>query len=163
MEAKALQKLIPKLQTLPNIVGYVHDNDAKARTIIEQSGWQITEYLDPGHCKKSFLRSLQNFEKDNRNVLKTIEKALQHWMWILVHSNFTLQHKVLLWQNTLWHMAGWHQYCIHQPMIGPAWHMAGNPYAMSALKKFLDSTQFIIEKCNGLYNTQANESLNRKN
>lgn len=162
MEAKALQKLIPKLQTLPNIVGYVHDNDAKARTIIEQSGWQITEYLDPGHCKKSFLRSLQNFEKDNRNVLKTIEKALQHWMWILVHSNFTLQHKVLLWQNTLWHMAGWHQYCIHQPMIGPAWHMAGNPYAMSALKKFLDSTQFIIEKCNGLYNTQANESLNRK-
>ena len=47
-------------------------------------------------------------------------------------------------------------------MIGPVWHMAGNPYAMSALKKFLDSTQFIIEKCNGLYNTQANESLNRK-
>ena len=50
---------------LPKIVGYVHGNDGKARTLIQRSGWGITEYLVPGHAKKSFLMSLQKFEKDH--------------------------------------------------------------------------------------------------
>ena len=161
MEAEGLRRLLPRLRELPQIVGYVHDNDGKARNIVQQAGWEITEFLDPGHAKKSFLRCLQKFEKDNGKILKDIENALTHWMEILVHSQFTVEQKVFLWQNTLQHMAGSHEHCIHAPMMGPAWNLAGNQLAMQALKSFLDSTQFIIEKCNGLYNTQANESLHR--
>ena len=34
--------------------------------------------------------------------------------------------------------------------------------AMQALKGFLDATQFVIEKCCGIYSTQSNESLHRR-
>ena len=162
MEAEGLRAVLPSLRQIPQITGYVHDNDAKARNIIQQSGWEITEFLDPGHAKKSFLRCLQKFEKENAKILRDIENALTHWMEILVHSHFTVEQKVFLWQNTMAHMSGNHQHCIHGPMIGPAWYLAGNPLAMQALKSFLDATQFIIEKCNGLYSTQSNESLHRR-
>ena len=161
MEVQGLRSVLPRLQQLPQIVGYAHDNDAKARNIVERSGWQITEFLDPGHARKSFVRILQSFENQNAKILRDIENALTHWMEILIHSQFTVEQKVFLWQNTLQHMAGQHQHCIHAPMIGPAWNLAGNQVAMDVLKKFLDATQFIIERCNFLYNTQSNESLHR--
>ena len=34
--------------------------------------------------------------------------------------------------------------------------------AIQALKSFLDATQFVIEKCCGIYSTQSNESLHRR-
>ena len=34
MEAVALRTIVPRLQQLPQIVGYVHDNDGKARNIV---------------------------------------------------------------------------------------------------------------------------------
>ena len=162
MEAAGVHEMITRLMHIPKIVGYVHDDDGKARTLIQRSGWGITEYLDPGHAKKSFLRSLQKFEKDHGKILRAIEGPLEHWMMILIHSEFTVEQKVQLWENTLSHMAGDHTRCIHGPMDGPAWDMAGNELAMDTLKKFLDSTRYIIEKCNALYNTQSNESLNKK-
>ena len=162
MEALALKTIVLRLQQLPQIVGYVHDNDGKARNIVQQAGWEIPEFLDPGHAKKSFLRCLQNFERENAKILRDIEEALIHWMEILVHSQLPVERKVFLWQNTLAHMAGWHQHCIHAPMDGPAWNLARYPVALDLLKRFLDATQFIIEKCTAVYNTQSNENLNRR-
>ena len=60
MEAKALSLLIPKLRQDERIVGYVHDVDAKASKMIEDAGWEITAYLDPGHCMKAFKNGSQN-------------------------------------------------------------------------------------------------------
>ena len=108
------------------------------------------------------MRCLQTFERENANILKDIESALTHWMEIIVHSQFTVEQKCFLWQNTLAHMAGYHQNCIHAPMIGPGWNLARNMVAMQALKGFLDATQFVIEKCCGIYSTQSNESLHRR-
>ena len=64
MEAAGVQEMITSLMHIPKPFGYVHDNDGKARTLIQRSGWGITEYLDSGHAKKSFMRSLQKFEKE---------------------------------------------------------------------------------------------------
>ena len=61
MEAAGLQALLPKLMQIQQIVGYVHDNDGKARNMIQQSGWQITELLDPGHAKKKFCEVPSDF------------------------------------------------------------------------------------------------------
>ena len=162
MEAAGLQAVVPRLMQNPKIVGYVHDNDGKARTIPEQFGWHITEYLDPGHAKKSFENRFQNFQRNNGRILKRIESQLLHWMWILIHSNYHVRWRVFFWQNALNHFCGNHFFCLHAPIYGPCWDQAQNPVAQYALKKFLDDTQFIIEKCDGRYNTQSNESLHRK-
>ena len=47
MESKGLSLVIEDLRNNPNIVGYVHDNDGRARNMIRLSGWEIQEYLDP--------------------------------------------------------------------------------------------------------------------
>ena len=64
MEALALKTIVLRLQQLPQIVGYVHDNDGKARNIVQQAEWEMPEFLDRGHAKKSFLRCCQNFERE---------------------------------------------------------------------------------------------------
>ena len=61
METRALQISVERLKNLPNIVAYVHDNDARARKVITDSNWRIEEKLDPGHVFKSFERSIATF------------------------------------------------------------------------------------------------------
>lgn len=162
MESVGLQRAVEVLHNNPNITGYVHDNDGKARAIIRRAGWDIQEYLDPGHCKKSFERKMQNFEKKNGNILRAIETHLTRWMWTLVSSCFSVQYKVLLWSNTVNHMRGIHVYCLPHPPVGVVWYPSLHPQVAATLKKFLDKTQFIIEKCQRGVSTQLNESLNRK-
>ena len=80
MEAKALSLLIPKLRQDERIVGYVHDLDAKASKMIEDAGWEIKAYLDPGHCMKAFKKRLTKFEGENHGILKGIEDPSTRWM-----------------------------------------------------------------------------------
>jgi hypothetical protein len=49
----ALIHFLLELMQLPQIVGYVHDNDANTRKVIRKSAWGIQEFLDPGHASKS--------------------------------------------------------------------------------------------------------------
>ena len=162
MEAKGLEAAVETLRNIPEIVAYVHDNDAKARKIIRQAGWEIREFLDPGHCLKSFDRKLQNFEKKNDFILKGIEGNLRHWVWILISIPYSIEQKVQLWQNTVNHMCGDHSHCLPHPPMAVVWDKATTPGPPLLLKKFLDHTQFIIEKCCNGISTQANESFHRK-
>jgi hypothetical protein len=75
LEVIALIHLLPELMQLPQIVGYVHDNDAKTRKVIRESGWGIQEFLDPGHASNSFQKALQkaSFNED-------ISSRLTRWM-----------------------------------------------------------------------------------
>ena len=59
-EAHGLKLAIPQLRECRQIVDYVHDNDGKARKIIEDSGWGIREYLGPGHALKCFEKRSRN-------------------------------------------------------------------------------------------------------
>ena len=66
MEAQGLRIAVERLRNFAQIVGYVHDNDAKATKIIQDSGWQIQQFLDPGHALKCFERRLQKLNTTNR-------------------------------------------------------------------------------------------------
>ena len=63
MESQGLRALLPELMQLRSITGYIHDNDAKTRKIIRDAGWEIMEFLDVGHCQKSFERKINNFNR----------------------------------------------------------------------------------------------------
>lgn len=159
MESLGLSLVIPSLRNNPNIVGYVHDNDGRARKMIREAGWNIREYLDPGHAVKSFNRKLQNFNRKNHQVLKGIEDSLRRWLHTLLKSALTTEQKVCQWQNSIRHYAGDHSLCLHGDVSTTTWDLAGDPVAVSALKKFLDDTQFIIECCTPQFHTNAIESF----
>ena len=94
MESLGLSLVIPRLRNNPNIIGYVHDNDGRARKMIREAGWNIREYLDPGHAVKSFNRKLQNFNRKNNQVLKGIEESLRRWLYTLLKSRLSTEEKV---------------------------------------------------------------------
>lgn len=161
MEAQGLRIAIMHLSNLPNIVGYVHDNDAKSRKIINESGWQIKEYLDPGHCLKSFDRKLQKFQKKNGNILNGIEESLKRWMNVLIKYDATVDEKKRLWQNSINHYCGDHRGCLWAHPNARIWDNAGNPQARALLQKFLSDTEFILEYCDSEFSTQSNESFHK--
>ena len=84
----------------------MHDNDASARKMIRESGWEITEYLDPGHTMKAFERRVTNFNRRNCHVLRGIEEALKSWMAALLKSNDPVEEKVTQWNNAVNHLSG---------------------------------------------------------
>ena len=161
MEAKALSLLIPKLSQDERIVGYVHDHDAKASKMIEDAGWQIKGYLDPGHCMKAFKKRLSKFEEENHGILKGIEGPLTRWMATLMRYDGDVEEKLRLWRNSVKHYMGDHSECIHGHVPVHYWDMATNAEAVAALKKFITSTEFIIESCSTEFDTQSNESFHR--
>jgi hypothetical protein len=62
MEISGMARLTDDLKKYPEIVGYVHDNDAKIRKLFKLSRWEkITEFLDPGHVTKSFDRIFDKY------------------------------------------------------------------------------------------------------
>ena len=161
MEAKGLSLAIDRLRQCPNIVGYVHDNDASARKMIRESGWEIIEYLDPGHTMKAFERRVTSFNRKNCQVLRGIEGALKSWMAALLKSSDPVEEKVKQWNNAVNHLSGDHSNCHHGDCKTTKWDLAEDEGAVDSLKKFLASTQFILEKCNPTFSTQKNESFHR--
>ena len=159
MESLGLSLVIPRLRNNPNIIGYVHDNDGRARKMIGEAGWNIREYLDPGHAVKSFNRKLQNFNRKNHQVLKGIEESLRRWLYTLLKSGLPTEEKVRQWQNCIRHYAGDHSLCTHGDVSTTTWGLATDPDAVVLLKKFLDATQFIIECCVPQIHTNAIESF----
>ena len=161
MEAHGLKIAINKLRTLPQIRGYVHDNDAKARKIMQDSGWGLTEYLDPGHALKCFDRRLTKLNRKHANVLKGIEGSLRKWIRALIRYDGTTEEKVNLWLNSVRHYMGDHTLCLHEQRECRIWDKATDQNAVQILREFLEDTKFIIEYCNTEFDTQSNESLHK--
>lgn len=161
MEAKALSMVIPKLIQDPRIAGYVHDHDAKASKMIEDAGWNIKGYLDPGHCMKAFKKRLTKFEQENKGILKGIEGPLTRWMATLMKYDGPVEEKLSHWRNSVKHYMGDHSHCIHGRVPVHYWDRAGDVEAVAALKKFIASTEFILESSSTEFDTQSNESFHR--
>ena len=161
MEAKGLIVALQSLAQCPGIVGYVHDNDARARKIMEQSGLKIFERLDPGHCLKSFDRKIQNFNRKNGQVLRGIEGSLRRWISTLLKSDLPTEQKVFQWKNALEHYCGHHEHCLHGDCATTTWDLAGDMAAREALKKFLTASQYIVENCERRFSTVRLESFHR--
>ena len=161
MESKALSLVIPRLKGDDRICGYVHDLDAKASKMIEDAGWEIRGYLDPGHCMKAFKKRLTKFEEENHGILKGIEGSLIRWMGTVMHYDGPVEEKLELWRNCVKHYIGDHTHCLHGHVPVHYWDKATEKGAVDALKKFVTSTEFIIESCSTEFDTQSNESFNR--
>jgi hypothetical protein len=172
MEVTGLARLIDHLKNCPEIVGYVHDNDAKTRKLIKLSDWEIAEYLDPGHAMKSFDRILQ---KKQYESLIPLRESLRSFMFYLLKGiqsgddgikPFSIDEKLKHWQNVLNHYRGDHSQCpIHHDDSCMKWeplrNLSTSNEASSILGSFVAETKWILEKCDGRYSTQANESINR--
>ena len=159
MESRGLALMINRLRDNENIVAYVHDNDAKARKMIQRSGWQIKEYLDPGHVFKAFERKLQKFNSKNGRILKEIEGSLKKWLRTVVKSSKDADTKAEMWKNCVGHFIGDHQHCHHEPKECKLWSFHNNANAVKLLKEFLESTEFIVRTVSPEFSTQTNESL----
>ena len=161
MEAHGLRMAIARLRNFPQITGYVHDNDGKARRIIQDSGWHIREFLDPGHALKCFDKRLKKLNKQYPQILRGIEGSLRNWLRALMRYDGTTEEKVKLWQNSVRHYMGDHSLCLHEERPCRLWDKAADVRAIEVFQKFLDDTSFIIEYCNTEFDTQSNESLHK--
>ena len=161
MEAQGLRNSVENLKGMPQIVGYVHDNDGKARKIIQESGWEIREYLDFGHCQKCFERKLQRYNSKYGNVFKGIQESLTKWLKYVIRYDGTPAQRKQLWYNSIYHYCGNHIYCIGDHRNVRPWDRAGDPNSVELLRKFLKSTEYIIDSCDVEFSTQTNESYNR--
>ena len=161
MESKGLSLVIEDLRHNPNIVGYVHDNDGRARNMIRLSGWEIHEYLDPNHALKSFESKLQNFNSKNANILRGVEGSLRKWLYTLLASDYPTEFKKIQWLNCYNHYCGDHRYCLHGNGPTTSWEKSNSVEAKEAFKKFLLNTLWIIEKVDTRFSTQLIESLHR--
>lgn len=161
MEAHGLKLAVQRLKEIPQIAAYVHDNDGNARKIIEESGWQIKEFLDPGHALKCFEKRLKKFNGEHPRILKGIQKSLTKWLRALMRYDAVKERKVDLWLNSYRHYMGDHRLCLHEDRPFAVWDKAADPGAVELFKTFLQSTKFIIEYCDTEFDTQSNESLHK--
>ena len=161
MEVESIKTMIPYLRQNKNIIGYVHDNDAKTRKALFTENWHIFEYLDPGHSMKSFDRKLQKYNSMHQNIFREIEVKLRKFMKMLLKSSENIFQKVTWWINSVAHFCGDHSKCpfAHKPT--QIWSLSKNSEAIRILIQFLHDTKFIIEKCTPLYSTQSNEAFHR--
>ena len=77
----------------------MHDNNGKARKVIEQSGWGIKELLDPGHALNCFEKKLKKYNKLHPQLLIGIEGSLRKWIRALLKLAGTTEEKIKLWEN----------------------------------------------------------------
>jgi hypothetical protein len=157
LEVIVVIHLLPELMQLPQIVGYVHDNDAKTQKVIRDSGWGIQEFLDPGHAGKSFQKAVQkaSFNED-------ISSRLRRWMrQLLREPDLTKDQKLDAWRNTIYHLTGYHENCpfSHGPVRITIDQHQGDLIAL--VIEFLRKTERILECCDSGFTTQINESFNR--
>ena len=59
---------------------YVHDNDGVSKKIIEQSGWEITEALDPGHAINSIKKNLNNYNQREGKPFKGYVESISRYI-----------------------------------------------------------------------------------
>lgn len=160
MEVQALKKMIPDLMTHCEIIGYVHDKDAKSSKAIREAHWDIQEFIDPGHAMKCFERALQ---KSGKNFDEWVRESLRKWLkHLLRSSSIEIDEKIKQWHNAVAHLMGDHRGCIlgHKKETR-IWEKLQIPGVREELAAFLRKVEWILSSCVSEYSTQINESFNR--
>jgi hypothetical protein len=173
MESAVLRKMVQRLKVnQPNIVGFAHDQDAKAWTVIRDEGWNLVEYKDPNHVFKSvFERAFRDWNVAEvamatkrkprgrapakrgrkRALLKGLKEGLRKHLRYCAMSYFPDDAaRVRAWK-------GAYEYYI-DPKHG--WALRDDELAREHLKGFLEATADLVVDVKSRINTQASESLN---
>ena len=171
MEIEGVKKIVARLNSTQKIIGYVHDQDSKTSNFIREH-WNITEYIDVNHARKSLANYLDRFRfKDTTNkkvnILRGVKKNILSYYDLLIHSNLSAEEKVEQWFNAVEHYNGNHTKCMHKPYRTkeeelrnlPKWARSMSSEKSDALRKCLNDTLKYLRNVNPKYTTQINEAL----
>ena len=79
MESFGILQIIQRWKDNEKIVGYCHDNDGKARNIIE-SFTQLQEHIDGGHSSKSITSKFDKVNAEYQGILSDYKESLISFM-----------------------------------------------------------------------------------
>ena len=162
LEKVGVGEIAERWKNSEKVLSYVHDNDAVSRKLIEESGWKITEALDPGHAIKAIKKNLENFNKNNGKPFKGLVESIGRYLEKLFRDKeITKEKRIELYNNIPNHYIGKHKKCAHKEGIKTRSYKGKNKeYFVDNLKEFLKKNKHYAEKVNPNINTQNNECFN---
>jgi hypothetical protein len=138
----------------PRIVGYVHDQDAKATKAIRDAGWQIREYIDLNHLVNSnFARLFESYNcgrdknhRASRRLLYGVKGKLEtHLKWSLLDASLSsMAERKAKWLEAYDHLVN------HSD-----WKERNEAESQRALRGFLDAMAEQFDRCQPQYRTQV--------
>jgi len=63
MEVEGIRRMIHRWMHDTKVTSYVHDKCSKTRKAIRDCGWNITEFIDPNHLRRSLKTSFKKWNK----------------------------------------------------------------------------------------------------
>ena len=156
MESYGLIQIIKRWADNPLVKYYCHDNDGKARNIVE-TYTNFEEILDKGHSSKSIQQKFTKINSSNGNVLSPFEESLMKFLKFLQSSEFSYEERVAFWLNAVHHFKGDHTFCPPHEEVEIKEKVTKQ--VESAMYEFLwTTTKFLEQQVNA--STQCNESFN---
>ena len=157
MESFGLTLLMERWKNKNIIAKYCHDNDGRAKKIIEKF-IDLDETFDPGHSLKSMQNKFQKINIKYHMALSPFHSSLFNFMKTLQNSEYTIEERELYWMNTINHYQGDHSHCCDPNHTSKVKEKLTSE-AKSALLEFLVQTMKFV-KIDASVSTQSNESYN---
>jgi hypothetical protein len=128
--------------------------------VIRESRRTVMHECHINHAKKGLDRYLQEFPKEERQLLYGLGKRSWDWFDRPLHQYIPRDKKIEMWENTLNHYCGGHSKCYHPAHQGYHWKNRDMPEAQPSLRRYLAEGSNVIQKLESLTgSTSANESF----
>ncbi len=162
LEKVGVFQIAERWKSSQKVTQYVHDNDGVSRNIITESGWKITEALDPGHAIKAIKKNLENFNKNNGKPFYRLQESIGRFLEILFRNNTISKEQRLIYYNHIpYHYLGNHSLCQHPNNTKCRKYSGKNDELFKKkLIEFLEKNKHYAEKVNPNIHTQNNECFN---
>jgi hypothetical protein len=165
MEKAGVMAILKRWKNDKRVERYVHDDDGRTRKAVQDAGWDILEFLDPGHAAKNMDKRIRDYSHAHGNLFKGIQERLQQWFRELIYYELTPEDKGKLWLNTWKHFTGDHSCCVHKKDAGRKDVLWKPPpkveNALGLFQQFLVETVKYTQRIDKRYTTQAVESFNQ--
>ena len=162
LEKVGVSQIAERWKSSQKIKFYVHDNDGVSRNIITESGWKITEVLDPGHAIKAIKKNLENYNKNNGKPFNRLQESIGRFLEILFRNNsITKEQRLAYYYHIPYHYLGNHSLCQHPNNTKCRKYSGKNvEFFKKKLTEFLEKNKHYVEKVNPNIHTQNNECFN---
>jgi hypothetical protein len=134
------------------------------RATLRDLGWEIAEFLDPSHTKKSILKHLTTVFRDYTAKAGELREPFGNWLNNIIYEpslDGRWYEKRRRWLNAAAHLSGDHEHCDHSARRGDCpWSGARDLIFQGILRIFLENTLETISQTDRCYTTNFNEPLN---
>ena len=158
MEIYGLSILFHRWKDNKKVIKFCHDNDSKARQLLEQF-FDCEELLDAGHSMKSFRNKFAKINENYKGILTSYEESLTNFMLFLQNSSFSIQQKEAFWLNSIRHYKGDHSKCPDPTHVSKTKTEEFTSTHQLAMYEFLFAT-IKFTRIHKTISTQPNESFN---